>query len=46
MAVDQDALALLAREKDQGGRMAVKRLLGQLGFEGPAPDSAFGDDAA
>ncbi|MQY11438.1 hypothetical protein SRB5_15560 [Streptomyces sp. RB5] len=40
--VDQDTLSrLLAREKDQGGRTAVKRLLDQLGFDKPDDLTAF-----
>ncbi len=46
VAVDQNALALLAREKDQGSRTAVKRLLEQLGVEEPDALTAFLDDAA
>ncbi|MFD6347229.1 hypothetical protein ACFWF9_21225 [Streptomyces roseolus] len=40
--VDQDTLArLLAREKDQGGRTAVKKLLEQLGFDKADELTAF-----
>ncbi|MFE0702527.1 hypothetical protein [Streptomyces sp. NPDC058872] len=42
VVVDQDTLArLLAREKDQGGRTAVKKLLGELGFEKPDELATF-----
>ncbi|MFF3493717.1 hypothetical protein ACFYWS_20460 [Streptomyces sp. NPDC002795] len=41
-AVDQETLSrLLAREKDQGGRTAVKKLLETLGFDKPDDLSAF-----
>lgn len=41
-AVTQDDLnRLLAREKTQGGRAAVKKLLGDLGFDTPEALGAF-----